>query len=123
MAKLNIAERRLPQDGRIKLRMMGKEIDLRVHLDLADAGQLDLDRVLDRDDVLVGGVDARERAVERRRLAAAGRARHEHDPVRPRDQLVHRGELLLVEAERGEVEQLLGARQEPHHDPLAVGHR
>ena len=30
MAKLNIAERRLPQDGRIKLRMSGKEIDLRV---------------------------------------------------------------------------------------------
>src|SRR5262249_42674901 len=30
MAKLNIAERRLPQDGRIKLRLMGKEIDLRV---------------------------------------------------------------------------------------------
>ena len=30
MAKLNIAERRLPQDGRIKLRVQGKEIDLRV---------------------------------------------------------------------------------------------
>ena len=30
MAKLNIAERRLPQDGRIKLRMLGREIDLRV---------------------------------------------------------------------------------------------
>ncbi len=30
MAKLNIAERRLPQDGRIKLKVLGKEIDLRV---------------------------------------------------------------------------------------------
>src|SRR5688572_17960069 len=30
MAKLHIAERRLPQDGRIKLRLMGKETDLRV---------------------------------------------------------------------------------------------
>ena len=30
MAKLNIAERRLPQDGRIKLAVRGKEIDLRV---------------------------------------------------------------------------------------------
>ena len=30
MAKLNIAERRLPQDGRIRLRVQGKEIDLRV---------------------------------------------------------------------------------------------
>jgi len=30
MAKLNIAERRLPQDGRVKLRVNGKEVDLRV---------------------------------------------------------------------------------------------
>jgi general secretion pathway protein E len=30
MAKLNIAERRLPQDGRIMLRVKGKEIDFRV---------------------------------------------------------------------------------------------
>lgn len=30
MAELNIAERRLPQDGRIKLRMTGREIDVRV---------------------------------------------------------------------------------------------
>ena len=30
MARLNIAERRLAQDGRIRLRMMGKELDLRV---------------------------------------------------------------------------------------------
>ncbi|MEW6188415.1 MAG: type II secretion system ATPase GspE [Thermodesulfobacteriota bacterium] len=30
MAKLNIAEKRLPQDGRIKLKVMEKEIDLRV---------------------------------------------------------------------------------------------
>src|SRR3989475_10296946 len=29
MSKLNIAERRLPQDGRIKLRLMGPQIDLR----------------------------------------------------------------------------------------------
>ncbi|MHB8448040.1 MAG: GspE/PulE family protein, partial [Rudaea sp.] len=30
MAKLNIAERRLPQDGRIMIRVQGKELDLRV---------------------------------------------------------------------------------------------
>lgn len=30
MAKLNIAERRLPQDGRIKLKVLGKDIDVRV---------------------------------------------------------------------------------------------
>ncbi len=30
MARLNIAEKRLPQDGRIKLRVSGREIDVRV---------------------------------------------------------------------------------------------
>src|SRR5260370_40198149 len=30
MAKLNIAERRLPQDGRIKIKVLGPEVDLRV---------------------------------------------------------------------------------------------
>ncbi|NJR43770.1 MAG: Flp pilus assembly complex ATPase component TadA, partial [Akkermansiaceae bacterium] len=30
MARLNIAEKRLPQDGRIKLRVSGREIDVRI---------------------------------------------------------------------------------------------
>src|SRR5229473_4685361 len=30
MAKLNIAERRLPQDGRIKIKSLGREVDLRI---------------------------------------------------------------------------------------------
>ena len=30
MSKLNIAERRLPQDGRIKLAIRGKEVDFRI---------------------------------------------------------------------------------------------
>ena len=37
MAKLNIAERRLPQDGRIMLRVKGKEIDFRVSIDSNDS--------------------------------------------------------------------------------------
>jgi general secretion pathway protein E/type IV pilus assembly protein PilB len=32
MARLNIAERRLPQDGRIKMRVQGREIDVRVSI-------------------------------------------------------------------------------------------
>jgi general secretion pathway protein E/type IV pilus assembly protein PilB len=32
MAKLNIAEKRLPQDGRIKMRVQGREIDVRVSI-------------------------------------------------------------------------------------------
>ena len=36
MAKLNIAERRLPQDGRIKIKILGREVDL-ARFDAADA--------------------------------------------------------------------------------------
>ena len=36
MAKLNIAERRLPQDGRIKVKTLGREVDL-ARFDAADA--------------------------------------------------------------------------------------
>src|SRR5438128_12644143 len=32
MARLNIAEKRLPQDGRIELRVAGREIDVRVSI-------------------------------------------------------------------------------------------
>ena len=32
MSKLNIAEKRVPQDGRIKLRVAGREVDIRVSM-------------------------------------------------------------------------------------------
>jgi len=53
MAKLNIAERRLPQDGRIKLRMMGKEIDLRVSTLPTLHGESVVMRILDRSSSVV----------------------------------------------------------------------
>jgi general secretion pathway protein E len=53
MAKLNIAERRLPQDGRIKLRMMGKEIDLRVSTLPTLYGESVVLRILDRASISV----------------------------------------------------------------------
>ena len=49
-----------------------------VGLPLIDAAKRVLDRVLDRHDVLAGFDELRERAVERRRLAAAGRSGDEH---------------------------------------------
>ena len=52
MAKLNIAERRLPQDGRIKLRMMGKEIDLRVSTLPTLYGESVVLRILDRSSIV-----------------------------------------------------------------------
>ena len=48
MAALDIAERRLPQDGRIKLRVQGKEIDLRVSTIPTMHGESVVMRILDK---------------------------------------------------------------------------
>lgn len=48
MASLDIAERRLPQDGRIKLRILGKEIDLRVSTVPTMHGESVVMRILDK---------------------------------------------------------------------------
>jgi general secretion pathway protein E len=51
MARLNIAERRLPQDGRIRLAVRGKDIDLRVATIPTMHGEAVVLRVLDRTSV------------------------------------------------------------------------
>src|SRR5690606_22136482 len=52
MAKLNIAERRLPQDGRIMIRVQGKELDLRVSTVPTAHGESVVMRILDRESVV-----------------------------------------------------------------------
>ncbi|MDR3527423.1 MAG: type II secretion system ATPase GspE [Rhizomicrobium sp.] len=51
MTKLNIAERRLPQDGRISLAVRGREIDIRVSTTPASHGESIVLRILDREQV------------------------------------------------------------------------
>jgi len=51
MAALNIAERRLPQDGRIRATVQGKEIDFRVATSPTLHGESVVLRILDRQDV------------------------------------------------------------------------
>ncbi|MEQ9608584.1 MAG: ATPase, T2SS/T4P/T4SS family, partial [Kiloniellaceae bacterium] len=53
MAKLNIAEHRLPQDGRIKIVVRGKEIDLRVATLPSLHGEGVVLRILDRQGVVL----------------------------------------------------------------------
>src|SRR6185437_2767607 len=48
MAKLNIAERRLPQDGRIRLAVQGREFDLRISTTPTLHGESVVMRILDR---------------------------------------------------------------------------
>ncbi len=48
MARLNIAERRVPQDGRIKMKVLGKDLDLRVSTLPTMYGESVVMRVLDK---------------------------------------------------------------------------
>jgi type II secretory ATPase GspE/PulE/Tfp pilus assembly ATPase PilB-like protein len=49
MAHLNIAERRIPQDGRIKIRVSGREVDVRVSIIPMMHGEGIVMRVLDKE--------------------------------------------------------------------------
>ena len=49
MARLNIAEKRVPQDGRIKLRVSGREIDIRVSIIPMLHGEGIVMRILDKE--------------------------------------------------------------------------
>ncbi|MFO7775263.1 MAG: type II secretion system ATPase GspE [Candidatus Hydrogenedentota bacterium] len=54
MANLNIAEHRLPQDGRIKIRLSGKEIDIRVSIIPIAYGERVVMRILEKGSFLFG---------------------------------------------------------------------
>jgi type IV pilus assembly protein PilB len=54
LAKMDIAERRRPQDGRIKLTVGDKELDLRVSIIPTSHGQSCVMRLLDKDNIKVG---------------------------------------------------------------------
>src|SRR5918994_4539930 len=73
MARLDIAERRLPQDGRIKVAVRGKDIDLRVATMPAMHGEAVVLRVLDRSSVTLDfialGFEAEALALYRQALA------------------------------------------------------
>jgi len=53
MAKLNIAERRLPQDGRIRIKIGVREIDLRVSTIPVIYGESIVLRILDKEDIVI----------------------------------------------------------------------
>jgi general secretion pathway protein E len=57
MAGLNIAEKRLPQDGRIRIKVAGKDVDIRVSTIPTSYGERVVMRLLDRSSVLKGLTD------------------------------------------------------------------
>ena len=72
LSHLDIAEKRLPQDGRIRLKVKGREIDLRVSVIPMIHGEAVVLRILDRGDALLGlehlGMAPRDRAAWERVL-------------------------------------------------------
>lgn len=54
MSELDIAERRVPQDGRFKIRMVGKSIDFRVSIMPSSLGEDAVLRILDKESIASG---------------------------------------------------------------------
>jgi general secretion pathway protein E len=73
LAKLNIAERRLPQDGRIKLTSGGRQIDVRVSFMPTQHGESIVLRLLDQDRIELSfdalGLDGHARRIFERLIA------------------------------------------------------
>lgn len=65
MAKLDIAEKRLPQDGRIPLRIAGREVDLRVSTMPTTFGERIVMRILDKQ---IGRLDLNNLGMSKRLL-------------------------------------------------------
>jgi general secretion pathway protein E/type IV pilus assembly protein PilB len=67
LSHLDIAEKRLPQDGRIRLKVAGREIDLRVSVIPMIHGEAVVLRILDRGDAILGlehlGMSLRDRNI------------------------------------------------------------
>ena len=57
MARLNIAERRIPQDGRIKMKVLGKDVDLRVSTLPTMYGESVVMRILDKSNTQIYDVE------------------------------------------------------------------
>ena len=56
LAGLNIAERRVPQDGRFRIKVMGKDVDLRISILPTQHGEKVVIRILDKSS-LTGSID------------------------------------------------------------------
>lgn len=54
LGEMNIAERRLPQDGRIKLTIAGRQVDVRVSIVPTVYGERAVMRILDKSNAMVG---------------------------------------------------------------------
>ena len=111
MSKLNIAERRLPQDGRIKLKVLGKDIDLRVSTLPTLYGESVVMRILDKSNTSLYDIRRLgfpEDSLQRIRIADPPSARNFPGDGADRQRQDHHA------LQRAEHHQSAG--QEDHHD-------
>ena len=80
MAGLNIAEKRLPQDGRIRIRLAGKDVDIRVSTVPTAFGERVVMRLLDRSSTIL-------------QLEELGLIGHKQDVV---NQLIHQSHGIIL---------------------------
>ncbi len=80
LAGLDIAERRLPQDGRFRIRVSGKEIDLRISILPTVYGEKIVIRLLDKGRALRKHQPARHGRLHARAIQESHRRAARHDP-------------------------------------------
>ena len=129
MAKLDIAERRLPQDGRIKTVVRGVEIDIRVSTLPTVFGESVVMRILDRTRVELDftklGLDGR---TQEKPAAPDGASERHHSGHRPDRQRKDDDALYRVEksqstrtetVHRGRSDRVSALRDQPDPGPAA----
>src|SRR5437899_295097 len=100
-----------------------REIDLRFHVHLEDAWQFIFNRLLDCDDAPLHRIDRAQKAIQRSRFSAAGRAGEQNDSVRLGEQFANRPLLFLAQIETLEAEVLAAAAEQSQADRFAVHRR
>ncbi|MFQ5657720.1 MAG: GspE/PulE family protein [Candidatus Methylomirabilales bacterium] len=88
MADLNIAERRIPQDGRFKLRLNRKTIDFRVSVMPSDLGEAIVIRILDKEAITA---ELTELKLERLGFPEGDLKRFRHNVHRPHGMILVTG--------------------------------
>ena len=94
--------------------------DAGLDLDLIDSVQLIFDRVLDGQDLLVRTIQSDQGGIERRCLAASGRAGDQDDAVRQLEDLHQGFQRVIADAQGGEVQRHALAVEHAHDHALAV---
>ena len=109
MGSIDIAEKRRPQDGRIKILAAGKDVDLRVSILPTSHGQSVVMRILDRDNIKVGLRDLGFGEEDWKRFSAADQAAERDLPGDRADRL-GQDDHALRRAQRAEP-----PRRQDHH--------